>query len=82
MEFPMDFLEFRVRHMCIDLCGRDRSMSEEFLDGTDIGTISEQGSGEAMPECVSRNLFYDIRPERIFLDLIGDEEPAEPYIFI
>lgn len=80
MELLVYLLEFRVRHMGIDLSGRYRSMSEKFLDSTDIRTVGEQGSGETMSERMSGNLFYDIRPERVFFDFVGDEEPTESYI--
>lgn len=82
MELPVDFLKLRIRHMGIDLRGRDRSMSEELLDSTDIGTIGEQSSGETMPEGVGGDFFYNIRPERVFFDFIGDKEPTEPYVCV
>lgn len=80
MEFSMDLLEFRIRHMGIDLRGRDRRVSEELLDGSDISTVGKQGSGEAMSKGMGGNFFDDIGSEGIFLDLVRDEEPGKPHV--
>lgn len=78
----MNFLEFGIRHMGIDLRGGNRGMSEELLNRTDIGTVGEQGSGETMTERVSGDIFYDIGSEGIFLNLIGDKKPGKSHIRI
>lgn len=82
MKPPMDLLEFRIRHVGIDLRGRDGSMPEEFLDGTDIGAVGEEGSGETVAEGVGGDFLDDIGSERVFLDLVGDKKPGKPHIRI
>ena len=82
MKFFVNLFEFRIRHMGIYLRGRDRSMSEKFLDSSNIRTVGEEGSGETMSECMSGNLFYDIGPESIVFNLIGDEKSRKSHIRI
>lgn len=71
----VDLLELGIGHVGIDLRGRDRGMSKELLDGTYIRTVCQQGSGEAMPKGVGRNLFDDIGTKGVLLDFGGNEEP-------
>jgi hypothetical protein len=49
-------------------------MSEEFLNGTNISTVGEKGSGKTMTERMSRYFLYDIGSESIFFDFIGDKK--------
>lgn len=78
----MDFLELRIRHMSIDLCGGNRGMSKKLLDSSYVCAIGEEGSGEAVTEGMCRNFLDDIRSERVFLDLIRDKKSCESYICI
>ena len=82
MKFPVNFFELGIRHMGIDLRGGDRCVPEELLDGTDIGTVGEQGSGETMTKRVSGDIFYNIGTEGVFLNLIGDKKPRESHICV
>ncbi len=82
MELSMDLLELRIRDVRIDLSGRDRGVSEELLDRSDIGTIGEESRREAMSECMSGNFFDDIRSECVLLDLVCYEESAETHVYI
>lgn len=82
MKFLMCFFELWVRHMCIDLCRRDRSMSEKFLDDTDICSVCEESRGEAMAECMSMDIFEDSCLESVGLYHIGDEESCKTDILI
>lgn len=59
MEFFMDFLKSRIRHVRIDLGRRDRRMTEKLLDGADIGPVGKKGRCERMPERMDRDVFYD-----------------------
>lgn len=59
MEFFMNFLESRIRHVGIYLGRRDRRMTEKFLDGADIGPVGKKGRRERVPERMDRNVFYD-----------------------
>lgn len=62
MELLVNLFEFRIGYVSVDLCGRDRGVTEEFLDGADIGAVGEECRGEGMSEGVSRDILDDIRP--------------------
>ena len=78
----MNLFELRIGHVGVDLRGSDGSVSEEFLDGTDIGAISKECRGEGMSERMSRDILDDIRSQSVFFDLIGDKKPTQTHVFI
>ena len=82
MEFLMNLLKFRIGHMGVDLCGCDGGVTEELLDGADIGTIGEESRGEGMSEGVSRDILDYIRSQSVFFDLIGDKKSTQTHVFI
>lgn len=75
MEFLVCLFQFWIRYMCIDLCRRDRSMSEKFLYDTDICTICQKSRSKTMSECMSVDIFKYSGFESIGLYHIGYEKP-------
>jgi len=51
----MQFLESAARHVGIDLCRRDVTMSEEELHDAKICAVIQEVSRERMPQGVRRN---------------------------
>ena len=48
----MDFFEMLVGDVGVDLGGGDVGVAKQSLDGTEIGAVHEQVSGEAVTEGV------------------------------
>ena len=48
----MDFFEFTVRDVGIDLSGRDVGVAEHFLNGTKIGAVHKQIGRKLVAELV------------------------------
>lgn len=82
MKLLVNLFELRIRHVGVDLCGRDGGVTEELLDGADIGTVGEECSGEGMSERMSRDILDDISPQSVLFDLVGDKKPTQTYVFI
>ena len=58
--------ELFIGDMCINLCCRNIFVSKKLLDRAEIGTISEQGSGEGVTKGMGRNRFNDTSLERSY----------------
>ena len=82
MKLLVNLLEFRIRHVGVDLCGRDGGVTEELLYGTNIGAICEESGGERMSESMSWNILDDIGAQSVFFDLIGDKKPTQTHVLI
>ena len=42
MKFFMDIPQFLVRNMRVNLCGRDRGVTEQRLDTADVGAVLQE----------------------------------------
>lgn len=82
MKLLVNLLEFWIGHVGVDLCGGDGGVTEEFLDGADIGAICEERRGEGMSEGVSRDILDDIGTQSVLFDLVGDKKPTQTHVFI
>lgn len=60
--------------MSVDLSRRDRGMTEELLDDTDIRTILQERRGKRVPEGMSGYIFRDARFESSIFDHRRDEK--------
>ena len=54
--------------MGVNLSGRNIGMSQEGLDGADVGAVHEKVSRERVTESVRSNVFYDAGGARVFVD--------------
>lgn len=73
----MDLPQLRIGDVSVDLGGGDGGVSEELLDGADIGAIGEQGGGEGVTECVGRDILNNSGAQSVGLDHIRDEEARQ-----
>ena len=74
MVFLVSFFQFWVRDMGIDLRGRDRGMTEKFLDDTDISTVGEECRRETMSKRMGVHIFQYPCLESVGLHHIGDKK--------
>ncbi len=63
----MNFAEVRVGDVRINLRRVDGGVTEELLDGADVGAIGEKVGGEGVAERVRRDDVRDARARDIFL---------------
>ena len=64
----MDFFEMLVGDVSVDLGGGDVGVTEQRLDGTEIGAVHKQIGGETMTESVGRDVLRDAGGTGVFLD--------------
>jgi|GEM_PF-4512262 len=82
MKLLVNLFEFWIRYMGIDLCRRNRGVTEELLDGANIGTVGEESCGEGMSEGMSRDVLDDIGSQSVLFNLIGDKKSTQTNVFI
>lgn len=71
VEFGMHGFEAGGVDMCVDLCGADIGMAEQFLDDAEVGAAAEEVGGEAVTQDVRRDAFEQpAAPAELF-----DEHP-------
>lgn len=64
----MDLSQLWIRHMCIDLRGRDILVSEHLLDSTKICTTTKKICGEAVAQSMGRDLDGEASLLRVFFN--------------
>src|SRR5487761_109509 len=62
----------------VSLRGGKRRVAEQFLNGTQIGSIREQVRGECVPERMRMQVPVVAEQSRIFLYDVGDHAPRQP----
>lgn len=80
MKSSVRLSECRVGNMSVDLGRRDRGMSEELLDDTDISTILQERRRKRVSEGMSRYIFRDARSDPTIFDHRRDKKSRETYI--
>src|SRR5581483_4636727 len=72
VKLPVDRFQSLLVYVCIDLRGRNISVSEQFLNDAQIGTISQQVRGEAVSQKVRINVAFKPGPPGMVFDDLPD----------
>ena len=77
MKFGMHFLQPGIRHVGVDLRGRNRGVAQEFLDGSDVGPIGQKRRSERVAERMGGNVFHNPGSQGSAGHHAGNEVPGQ-----
>jgi hypothetical protein len=66
-----------LRHMGVDLRGRQAPMSEQVLDAPEVGAAIEEVGGEAVPEGVGARARVEAESDQVILEESTDASRRE-----
>lgn len=82
MKFFVNFAQFFVGKMGVDLGGGNGAVTEHFLDGADVGAVNEEFGGVAVAQGMRRDLFSNSGFESGFADYGLDTDGGEAMFFL